>query len=70
MTRVEQECEEAVVSKILARRDAGRKKYGATMERADLTKLDWLVHAQEEAMDLSIYLERCIREERMTRGGW
>lgn len=57
------ECEEAVIQKIRARRDAGRRKYGTSMERTDLTKLDWMRHAQEEAMDFAIYLERLIREE-------
>lgn len=56
------ECEEAVVEKIRRRRDAGRAKYGETMERGDLGPIDWLRHAQEEAMDLAIYLQRCIRE--------
>lgn len=57
------ECEEAVVAKIRARRDAGRAKYGQTMERTDLTRQQWLVHAQEEALDLAIYLERIVRDE-------
>lgn len=57
------ECEESVIEKIRSRRDAGRKKYGQTMERTDLNHLQWLVHAQEEAMDFAIYLERLIREE-------
>ena len=38
------------------------KKYGTTMEREDLSKLDWLKHAQEEAMDLAVYLEKIIQE--------
>lgn len=58
------ECEEAVIQKIRLRRNAGRKKYGTTMERTDLNRLQWLQHAQEEAMDLAIYLERLMREER------
>jgi len=56
-------CEELVIAKIRTRRDAGRAKYNATMERTDLSRADWLRHAQEEAMDLAIYLERLIREE-------
>lgn len=56
------ECEEAVIAKIRSRREAGRKKYGTTMERTDLSQCQWLVHAQEEAMDLAIYLERCLRD--------
>jgi len=57
------ECEESVIQKIRLRRDAGRRKYGAAMERTDLTKLEWLRHAQEEAMDLAIYLEKLIQAE-------
>lgn len=56
------EIEEAVIKKIRERRDRGRKKYGTTMERDDLSNVQWLIHAQEEAMDLAIYLERLIRE--------
>ena len=63
------ECEEAVMEKIRIRRDIGRKKYGTTMERMDLNKLDWLRHAQEEAMDLAIYLERLLREESFREKG-
>lgn len=57
------ECEENVISKLRLRRDAGRKKYGTSMERTDLQELDWLKHAQEEAMDLAIYLERLIKDK-------
>lgn len=52
--------EERVIAKIRKRRAAGKKKYGVTMERTDLTSLDWIRHAQEEAMDLAIYLEKMI----------
>ena len=57
------EIEESVIAKIRQRREAGRKKYGTTMERTDLTRAQWIQHAQEEAMDLAIYLERLMREE-------
>ncbi len=57
------ECEESVILKIQQRRDAGRQKYGKSMERTDLSELDWLRHAQEEAMDLAIYLEKLIQAE-------
>lgn len=55
--------EKQVIEKINARAEVGIKKYGVTVEREDLTKVDWLVHAQEEAMDLAIYLQRLINEE-------
>ena len=54
--------EEQVCFKILKRSEVGKKKYGTTMERGDLSSLDWLKHAQEEAMDLAVYLEKVIQE--------
>ena len=54
--------EERVISKIRQRRAAGRKKYGTTMERKDVGLAGWLQHAQEEAMDLAVYLERIIND--------
>lgn len=56
--------ENAVAAKLHKRADAGLAKYGVTMERTDLSRLDWLIHAQEEAMDLAVYLERLICDER------
>lgn len=56
--------EDCVASKLKARALAGFNKYGVTMERTDLSRLDWLIHAQEEAMDLAVYLERLIQDER------
>ena len=29
-----------------------------TMARSDLTVKEWLVHAQEEALDLAVYLQK------------
>ena len=55
------EVEDAVIEKIRSRRNEGRAKYGKSMERDDLTQDQWLQHAQEEAMDLAIYLERLMR---------
>ncbi len=55
--------EEQVCFKILKRSDEGKNKYGVTMEREDLTKLEWLKHAQEEAMDLCVYLQKLIELE-------
>ena len=57
-------CELNVISKIKHRQALGLSKYGVTMERRDLSTLDWLIHAQEEALDLAIYLEKLIQNER------
>tara|TARA_R100000951_G_scaffold113796_1_gene116601 strand:- start:6064 stop:6252 length:189 start_codon:yes stop_codon:yes gene_type:complete len=56
--------EKKVALKLLSRAEIGKKKYGVTMERTDLTKLQWLKHAQEEAMDLAVYLEKLIQIEK------
>ena len=40
----------------------GLQKYGVTTERDDLSYRDWLIHAQEEAMDLAVYLQRLIND--------
>lgn len=53
---------EAVRQKLLDRARTGLKKYGVTTERTDLTTLQWLQHAQEEAMDLAVYLERAMQD--------
>ena len=53
--------EDAVAKKIQDRAKVGKNKYGVTMERNDLTNIEWLTHAQEEAMDLAVYLEKVIK---------
>lgn len=55
--------ETAVCEKIQRRAEFGLKKYGTTLKRDDLSTLDWLIHAQEEAMDLCNYLEVLIQRE-------
>jgi len=54
------EVEDEVCKKIQGRALVGKKKYGVTMETASLTRLEWLIHAQEEAMDLTVYLQKLI----------
>lgn len=51
-----------VLEKVQSRSDAGMKKYGVSMARPDVTTVEWLKHAQEEALDLAVYLERCIND--------
>lgn len=54
--------EEQVIEKMLNRAEVGLNKYGVSMERDDLSFLDWMVHWQEENMDASIYAQRIINE--------
>ena len=49
---------ESLIDKYSQRSELGIKKYNTTLDRTDLTLLDWINHAQEEAMDLSLYLEK------------
>jgi len=39
-----------------SREDRGFLKYGTTMDREDLSLSEWVQHALEESMDLSLYL--------------
>ena len=38
----------------------GHMKYNTTIDRTDLSELDWVRHAREEAMDLAVYLTRLL----------
>jgi hypothetical protein len=49
---------ETVISKFRERSELGKKKYGVTLDRTDLSLLDWIRHAQEEHMDAILYLEK------------
>ena len=49
---------EAVVAQLRTRAEKGKRKYGTTMERDDLTLMQWLQHLQEELMDAAVYVEK------------
>lgn len=51
---------QAVRQKLADRAEFGMIKYGVSTERTDLSAKQWLIHAQEEAMDLAVYLQRLI----------
>jgi hypothetical protein len=51
-----------VMSKFYDRSQRGIEKYGTMLTRTDLSALEWLNHAQEEAMDFCLYLERLKQE--------
>jgi hypothetical protein len=50
-----------IIDDLLAREEKGLKEYGTTMDRTDLAEIEWLQHAYEEALDLSIYLKKLIK---------
>jgi hypothetical protein len=49
---------ESVIKQFKERSDVGIQKYGTTLDRNDLTPLEWINHAQQEAMDFVLYLEK------------
>lgn len=48
----------SVIEQFTQRSNVGLEKYGTTLDRTDLTMLDWIQHAQEELMDGILYLEK------------
>jgi hypothetical protein len=48
----------SVISAFQKRAEIGQVKYGKTLDRNDLTFLQWIQHAQEELMDGILYLEK------------
>lgn len=51
-------CTNSVIEQLCRRVELGIKTYGCTVTENDLTRLEWIQHAQEEALDLAVYLER------------
>jgi hypothetical protein len=52
----------SVLKRFNERSKVGIDKYSTTLERSDLSTLEWLTHAQDEAMDFVLYLERLKQE--------
>lgn len=48
----------SVIKKYQERSEIGQKKYATTLERNDLTLIQWIQHLQEELMDATLYLEK------------
>ena len=51
----------AVRHEMLERATQGFIKYNETLDRTDLSVIEWLQHSKEEAMDLALYLEKTIQ---------
>ena len=49
---------EKVIESFKERSNVGIKKYGVTLDRSDLSFLEWINHSQQEGMDMILYLER------------
>jgi hypothetical protein len=55
---------EAVINQFKERSNVGINKYGVTLDRTDLTRLEWINHAQQESMDFCLYLEKLKQYEK------
>jgi hypothetical protein len=68
---MEQQIKDPILLKVLAkyyeRSERGIEKYGRTLDRDDLSFLDWLTHLQEELMDATLYIEKLKSEASKTR---
>ena len=64
MSKIEQK----VADKILSRAEVGEKKYCMTMERGDLSMVEWLTHLQEELMDAAVYVQKLIEDNADSKG--
>ena len=49
---------ESVIKQFKDRSSVGITKYGVTLDREDLSTLEWISHAQQEAMEFCLYLEK------------
>ena len=54
---------EEVIYRMRERSEVGIKKYGTTLDRDDLSHLDWLNHLQEELMDSILYIQKLKHNE-------
>jgi len=53
---------ESVLNLFKERSEEGLRKYKATMDRKDLSALEWLIYLQEELMDATLYIEKLKKE--------
>lgn len=49
-----------VIKELIKRETKGVAEYGTTVDRQDLGKDAWMLHAYEEALDLVIYIRRAM----------
>lgn len=61
-TEIQDSIVNSVVNRFKERSEVGIAKYGTTMDRKDLSTLEWMIHFREELMDGLLYLERVIQD--------
>ena len=58
---------ESVIQQFKQRSKVGKVKYGVTLDRNDLSLIEWLEHTKQEQMDSVLYLEKAINELKYSR---
>jgi hypothetical protein len=53
---------DSVIDQLIDRASVGKKKYGTTMDRNDLSLHDWCEQAIQEALDMTLYLKKIQNE--------
>ena len=53
-----------VITDLISREKIGRAKYGTTVDKANLSEMEWMQHAYEEALDFAIYLKRMMNNKK------
>ena len=53
---------DSILNKFVDRAELGFKKYNNTLDRNDLTPIQWVEHALEEHMDAILYLTKLKQE--------
>ena len=53
-----------VIDSFKKRSERGLEKYGTTLDRNDLTHLEWIQHLKEELLDATLYIEKLKDEEK------
>ena len=54
----------SVMNKLVSRSNKGVRTYEKSMDRSDLSEIEWLCHLHEELMDGCLYNEKLIQEVR------
>jgi hypothetical protein len=54
---------EGVIKDISDRSIKGQNEYATTMDRTDLTEIEWLTYLYEEQLDSCVYLKKIITDK-------
>lgn len=55
---------EQIISDLKEREAMGIRKYGVSVDDAQLTDNEWLQHAYEEALDFAVYIKKLMNQKK------